>query len=95
MPDFEQSNGQQLKNDLKANLKQEEQLFLTNQFNKQKDQKQINYSINEFGQFCFEPTQIVILSGFTLFVQGLFFSIIILIFNRTKFEKPSKYEIAF
>lgn len=111
VPDFEQSSDEHFVNHISYNqssgrnsmgkLKgqpEEEPLFLSNQLDETKDGKskgQISYLINELGQLCFEPTQIAMLSGFTLIVQGLFFSFAIILFYRTRFDEEKKYEIAF
>lgn len=108
VPDFEQSADQHFVNHISYNQlaggnlagrskgqpEQEEQLFLTNQFDEAKGGK-VSYLINELGQLCFEPTQIAMLSGFTLIVQGLFFSFAIILFYKTRFEEEKKYEITF
>lgn len=110
VPDFEQSADQHLVNHISYNQlagrnsgrskggrsEQEEQLYLTNQFDEAKDgRSQISYLINELGQLCFEPTQIAMLSGFTLIVQGMFFSFAIILWYKTRFEEEKKYEITF
>lgn len=99
VPDFEQSNARNSMNKpARGQREPEEPLFLSNQFDETKDGRnrgQISYLINELGQLCFEPTQIAMLSGFTLVVQGLFFSFAIILFYKTRLEEEKKYEITF
>lgn len=99
IPDFEQKSDLHFMShqiDQKSNKSErEEQLFLSSIDEKQKNRKvQMNYLIDELGQFCFEPTSLAILSGFTLIIQGIFFSFAIILFYRTRFE-DKKYEINF
>ena len=106
VPDFEKQIDQQYLNyanqlnNAMNKLNESDRSFLINQYDEQqqkdKNKVQINYLINELGHFCFEPTQIAALSGFTLIIQGLFFSIAIILFYKTRFEeKTRKYEISF
>lgn len=91
-------SNRKMTNKFSTKSEQEEQLFLTNQMDESSDSKaQMNYLVNDLGHFCFEPTSLAFVSGFTLLIQGLFFSVAIILFYKTRFDEKSRrrYEIAF